>query len=517
VSRLAGLEKESFDLIIIGGGIIGSGVARDAAMRGLRVALVEKHDFASGTTSASTRIVHGGLRYLETADIRLVRMDLRERETLLRIAPHLVKPLEFAIPFAGVSALERLKLRVGLTLYDALAAGSSLPRHRTLRGEATYYDARVDSPERLCMENLVDARAHGAQALNYVAAIGAVRNAGAITGVRIRDARDGSEAEIAGRVTLNATGPWFEEVARGLSPTPPGRIRRTKGIHIVCPPLTDRALVLFSRVDGRLMFAIPRLGHTWIGTTDTDYSGDTAAAVATFEDVEYVIESVRGAFPSLSVDDILYTTAGVRALVMHRGRASKVSRMHKVVDGERMGTPGLVSILGGKITGYRSIAEEATDIVCRRLGVSTRSTTAEVPLPGARAPRAGHDTVMAHLYDVYGSRAADVIEIARARPELRQPLSPRYPDIGAQVVFAARSEYCVTLADFLRRRTLLGATADQGWDAVPAAASILAQELCWSPEQRTREIEVYRRDIERTQAFRIPAHARAAGGGRHDR
>ena len=519
MSRLQGIQGQSFDVAVIGGGIVGCGVARDAARRGLRVVLFEKHDFGSGTTAASTRIIHGGLRYLETADFRLVRMDLRERDTLLRIASHLVKPLQFTIPMAGVSAWERLRLRVGLTLYDALAFDSSLPRHRASGGEASYFDARVDAPERLAIENLVDAVAHGGRVMNYGEVVGTVTDRGAISGVRIRDRLTGEEAVVTARVTVNASGPWFEQVARAIAPAPPGHIRMTKGIHLVCPPLTDRALVLFSKVDGRLMFAIPRLGHTWLGTTYTDYAGDPADAAASREDVDYLVESMRGAFPQLSVADVLYTTAGVRALVMQRGSASDVSRMHKVVDGALTGTPGLVSVLGGKITGYRAIAEEATNAVCRNLGVSRRCVTADEPLPGAQGSRTPREGVPPHLYDVYGSRAAAIAEIAAEHPNLGRRLSVRYPDIGAQVVFAVRHEFCVTVADFIRRRTTLGASTDQGWDAAPAVASIMGEELGWSAEQRMREIEAYGRDIERTQAFRHDGDARAAAGsgGRHAR
>jgi glycerol-3-phosphate dehydrogenase len=517
VSRLARLDGQAFDVAIIGGGIVGCGIARDAARRGLRVILFDQHDFGAGTTAASTRIIHGGLRYLETADFRLVRMDLRERETLLRIAPHLVKPLQFAIPWHRLSRPKRLKLRLGLALYDALAFGSSLPRHRANNTEASYYDARIDSPERLCIENLVDAASHGAHAVNYAEVTGALWDTGALAGVRVRDRLDGVVANVRSRVTVNASGPWFERVVHAMGTPPPGRIRMTKGIHVVVPPLTDRALVLFSRVDGRLMFAIPRLGHTWLGTTDTDYAGDPAEAVATREDVEYVLSSLGDAFPGLRMEDVLYTTAGVRALVMQGGTASAVSRMHKIVDGALSGTRGLVSILGGKITGYRAIAEEATDAVCRRLGVTRRATTADEPLPGGQGAGDRHEGVTPHLYDLYGSRATEVARIAGSQPHLARPLSPKYPDLAAQVVLAVRSEYCVTLADFLRRRTLLGATADQGWDAAAPAAAIMAGELGWTAVRQQEELDAYARDIEKTQAFRGTAHARAGGLRRHER
>jgi glycerol-3-phosphate dehydrogenase len=517
VTRFSALQGQAFDVAIVGGGIVGCGVARDAALRGLRVALFEQHDFGSGTTSASTRIVHGGLRYLETADLRLVRLDLRERQTLLRIAPHLVKPLEFVIPFRDVSRFNRLKLRAGLALYDALAGASTLPRHRMQDGDAAYYDARIDSPERLCVENVVDAGAHGALAFNYVEVTGALREGHAVAGVRVRDVMSGEQAEVRARVTVNAGGPWFERIAGVMTGTLPGRIRTTKGVHLVCPPLTDRAEVLFSSVDGRLMFAIPRLGLTWLGTTDTDYAGDPADAVASREDVQYIVHSLKRAFPDLTSNHVLYTTAGVRALVMQGGSASSVSRMHRIVDGAHAGTPGLVSILGGKITGYRAIAEEATDAVCRALGAARRSTTAEELLPGGHGSRpSGTDRMAAHLYDVYGSRAALVQQLAASQPALARPLAPAYPDIAAQVVFAVRHEHCATVGDFLRRRSLLGATADQGWMAAPSVADVMQAELGWSDERRNREIEAYARDIERTQKF-LAGSRSGITGLRHDR
>jgi glycerol-3-phosphate dehydrogenase len=509
--RLAPLHTEKFDVAIIGGGIIGCGIARDAALRGLQVALFERRDFGSGTTSASTRIVHGGLRYLEMLDFRLVRMDLRERETLLRIAPHLVRPLEFLIPFYEKDGTSALKLRVGLALYDALSFDKSLPSRRWLpghaartidpalhradvRGAAAYYDARVDSPERLALENALDAETKEARIFNYCEVVRAT------PALRVRDALDGGESDVDAKVIVNATGAWLEPTTERLTGRRPGRIRTTKGIHIVVPPLTDHALVLYSQLDGRLLFAIPRVGLTWIGTTDTDYAGDPGDARATAADVQYLVDSLRRPFPSLQADDVLFTTAGVRALVRRGGRESSVSRMHKVVEGAPVAPPGVISVLGGKITGYRAIAEEVTDVICRRLGAANRkSETADTPLPGAcGADRRPHD----HLYDLYGTRAEEVLALAQTDPRLAQRLAAPYPDIGAQVTFAARFEHCRTLSDFLRRRTLLGATADQGWEAARPAAQLLAAELEWSGTRIEEELAAYRADVEGTLAFR---------------
>jgi glycerol-3-phosphate dehydrogenase len=525
-SRLSSLRSRTFDVAVIGGGIIGCGIARDAALRGLSVALFERADFGGGTTSASTRIVHGGLRYLEMLDFRLVRLDLRERETLLRIAPHLVQPLEFLIPFLAGAPVSPLKLRLGLILYDALSFDRSVPGHRMLsaedarvsdralaradvRGAVAYYDARVDLPERLALENVLDAEAQGAIALNYCDVLSTSIRDGRAAGVRVRDVLTGDEADLMARVIVNATGAWWERVAAAQTGRRQGRIRTTKGIHIACPPLTDRALVLFSDVDRRLIFAIPRAGQTWIGTTDTDYDGDPAQARATRADVEYLIASVRTLFPSLRMTDVSHTTAGVRALVTQKGEASSVSRMHKVLNDEPL--PGVISVLGGKITGYRAIAEEVTDAVCRQVGMIRPCTTGKMPLPGARdwerpadlaaVPQGAAETPR-FLRALYGSRAGGVMALARSNAELARPLSAGHPELAAQVIFGVRCEHCVRISDFIRRRTLLGAAADQGWEAAPRVAELMAAELGWSRERTSRELETYRREIDSNREFK---------------
>jgi glycerol-3-phosphate dehydrogenase len=548
MSRLSSLSHTPFDLAIIGGGIIGAGIARDAAMRGLSVALFEKADFGGGTTAGSTRLIHGGLRYLEMLDFRLVRLDLREREILLRIAPHLVKPLAFVLPFYDRSLIYRWRMRTGLWLYDLLSYDKTLPNRRTLtaeelhaqeprlaltnlqgnlQGAASYYDAQAALPERLCIENIIAATEAGARTFNYAEVVGALHEGDRITGVRVRDRLDDDSdddratrrdeiVDVRAKLVVNASGPWFDRVVGALAGSDAGvppRIRTTKGIHLAMPPMTQHAMVLFSPIDGRLIFVIPWLGYSWIGTTDTDFSGDPRDACATLEDVEYLLASVKPFFPEVDRDRIYFTNAGVRALVREEGSASSVSRQHRIAADEAAGARGLVAVLGSKLTAYRAIAEETTDRVCKLLGVTQPCRTADLPLPGARDDRPslsaaveGTDLAVAtHLESLYGRRASEVLRVAIEDPTLWKPLAPGYPDVAAQVHVAVRQEQCARLVDFMFRRTRLGFSPDQGSAAAESVARLMAAQLGWSATRTARELALYARAVARTQAFRRPS------------
>ena len=436
-----------FDVAIIGGGIIGAGVARDLALRGARVALVEKGDFGGGTTSGSTRLIHGGLRYLEMLDFALVRMDLREREILLRIAPHLVKPLEFRIPFVGQSAWFRTKMRIGLMLYDALSYDRSLPGHRfldntettagepaltthNLNGAGSYYDAQVRLPERLCLENLIDATRHGAVVKNYTEVIAANKTNSKIESLQIRDLATGEESTLHAKVFINATGAWFDRVQQQLGNAPSRRIRTTKGIHLTCAPMVQKANVLFSPLDGRLFFVIPLLGKTWIGTTDTDFPDDPTNVRAEADDIEYLLKSVEPFFPNIRQLPIYSTNAGVRAL-----------------------------------------------------GLTTPCRTATDLLPG------GGPAPDSPFGALYGSRAPEVEKLVTA-----------HGPIGAQARFAARHEFCRHLEDFLLRRTEYAFASDLGASVAPAALDALSEELQWDSARRDAEWAAYRRAAIRAHA-----------------
>jgi len=543
------------DIIVIGGGIIGSGIARDAALRGLKVALFEKEDFGAGTTSRSTRLIHGGLRYLQHLDFGLVRDDLRERERLLKNAPHLVKPLPFLVPIYRRGPLYRLKLRVGMLLYDLLSYDKSLPRHRMLsraetlalepglnpdglQGAALYYDAQISSPERLCIENILDAEVHGAQVFNHTEVVGAIREGDRIVGVRVRkrmgvreygsgEAETGAlphshtpifphaETEYRASVIVNASGPWFDALAGLLTGQESRCIRRTKGIHFAAPSATRHAIVLFSNADQRLFFLIPWLGYTWVGTTDTDFDGDPVETYATDEEVAYLLQDARHAIPNAPWDTIYFTQAGVRALVRNDDgkHASAVSRKHLLVDHAETNAThqeGLISVLGGKITAYRSIAEGAVDLICKKIGCERKGQTAARPLPGgrfdsldalraeceARCAKCGLSPEQArHLVDLYGARYVDVLDRVLENPSLAASLHPAYPDIRAQIHDAVLREHSKTASDFLMRRSLLFFTPDRGRAVLDAVIAEMAALCDWDEARCEQERMNYRRAL----------------------
>ncbi|HEX9495172.1 MAG TPA: glycerol-3-phosphate dehydrogenase/oxidase [Candidatus Limnocylindria bacterium] len=495
------LRDRTVDLLVIGGGIIGAGIARDAALRGLSVALIERDDLASGTSSRPTRLIHGGLRYLELFDFGLVRSDMRERETLLRIAPHLVFPLPFLLPLYRPSPVYRAKLRLGMLLYDLLSLDKSLPKRRWLSRAETlavepsldpegltgawrFYDAQVPLVERLVVENALDAAAHGALVLNHAVATGYLRDGDAVTGARVRDAISGGELELRARFTVNATGPWLDETIASLRGGARPLLRLTKGIHLVTPHATEQAHVLFA-ADGRLFFVLPWREYTIVGTTDTDHRGDPADAAATADDVRYLQDAARRAFPQAPFDRILFTWAGVRALVRIEGVAEgEVSRKHALYDHlRRDGIAGVLSVIGGKITAYRAIAEEVTDRVGRVLGVTASCATGGRPLPGA------------------GGRAPERDALAAADPALAVSLCEHSEATGADVIHAARHEWAATLADVLLRRTAIGLSACQGLDCLEAVADLMAQVLGWTAERRAAQIAEYRREIAPMRVF----------------
>jgi glycerol-3-phosphate dehydrogenase len=536
--NLGVIAREKFDLIVVGGGIIGTGIARDASLRGIKTLLIEKEDFGYGTTSRSSRLIHGGLRYLRMLEFHLVAQDLHEREVLLKIAPHLVHPFPFIIPIT--SLYYRIALGVGVGMYDVMARGNSMPSHRhlsrhevlemepeleaikDLKGAILYYDCQAPFTERLGIENVLSAAEHGAAIINHAQLTGFLRDGNNVCGIQVLDCLSGETYKVKSRLVVNAAGHWVDCVRDLLRSGPASTVRRTKGIHLLTPKLSQKALVLFSPIDNRLFFVMPWLDYTLIGTTDTDYSGDLDAVCADEADVTYMLRGVGQAFPRLREEDIFYTYAGLRSLAHIGGeKASNITREHKVLDHKkRDGIEGLVSVLGGKITAYRAVAKDAVDTVCRKLGVEAKSTTAEVPLPGAPAvtqekvAKAAKESGLSvetvrHLADLYGSRFPQVLELVRRNKRSGQPICHHCPDILAQVEHSVKEEGARTVSDFLLRRSAIGLGACQGLDAVETVAQEMGRLLKWSQAEQQRQVEVYRAQAALGQHFRAGSKRRS--------
>jgi glycerol-3-phosphate dehydrogenase len=516
------LEQEHFDLIVIGGGIIGTGIARDAALRGIHTLLVEKEDFACGTTSRSTRLIHGGLRYLRMLDFKLVRQDLREREILLNIAPHLVHRLEFVIPLLRSAPFYRFTLPFGLRLYDILAAGKSLPswkhlsRQETLKiepslsdteglvGSCLYYDCQAEYMERLCLENAMDAAENEACILNHAAMTGLLFRDGIMKGIKVKDTLSGEEYQANGRIIVNAGGPWADLILHKLNTKNIYSIRKTKGIHLFIDKISNDALVLFAKSDGRIFFIIPWFDYSLIGTTDTDYSGNPDNVHADKSDIDYLVSETRNYFSEFNQDDIHYTMAGLRPLVGSGKKAeSNISRAHRLIDHERRDNiKGFISVLGGKITAYRAIAEEAVNLVCKKLKVTLPCRTAQTPLPGAPAvstqdlEKAARERgipleTLVHLSGIYGSRYISVLDYVSTEERPENPLAAGYPDILAQVKHAVVEEQALTVGDFMLRRSAIGLKPSQGLDVVKTVAREMGLLLGWSGPEIQKQVEGY--------------------------
>lgn len=523
------MTEEPYDLVVIGGGIIGSGVARDAALRGLRVALVEKRDYAWGTTARSTRLVHGGLRYLEHYDFALVREALRERATLIRNAPHLVDRVPFLFPLFRGKGVGRLMLKMGMVLYDRFAR-RNLGRHEwwsrdevlrvvpaldreDLRGAYLYWDAQVCYPERLVMENIVDLWRHGGASWNHTRAVGLVQDTGRATGVRVVDSYTGQEEVIPARFVLNVGGPWVTEVDSRLGVEDPALTRRTKGVHLLVDRVSDHALVLQCGDGERIVFLVPWGRYTLIGTTDTDYTGGNDSVYATPEDVAYLLDETNSNLNlRLTPGDVYHAWAGLRSLIpKKKGSAGSVSRRHLVVlHGERGGVENLASVVGGKITSYRYIAADIVDRLSRSLGVVQKSKTDQVPLPGGEAydepgllRRFGSvlphhtDVDVERLFSLYGARVGELLDVAAAGETGHLVRGSRLTK--EEVRFVVEREGARSVEDVLLRRTMLGLEGDQGLPVLEPLVEYMGSLLGWDERRRQREVEDYRREMERSR------------------
>lgn len=530
--------QQGVDVLVIGGGITGAGVALDAASRGYRVGLVERSDYAGGTSSRSTKLVHGGIRYLPQGHLALVREGVRERARLLRIAPHVVRPLRFIVPLyretrrplgvripAVLAPFAPLGIRMGLTAYDLFARSPQL-RHQALsrsrlleeapdlrtqglRAALAYYDARTDDV-RLTHTVLATARGLGATTLNYADAVEILHSGDTVRGARVTDRLTGATLEVGARFLVNATGIWGEQVA-SLDRPPAFRITHSSGAHAVLRPGAVRlasALVIPETDDGRLAFIVPWAGRHVLGTTDDSYVGDLESPVATARDVDYLIDHAnRYLDRRIGREDVTAAFSGIRPLVAASGPTAALARDHHV----EVSPGGLVSIVGGKLTGYRKMAEDTVDAIVSRDGGSRPCRTEDLELAGASGladaaaalaalPLAGDQ--QSHLLNWYGSRCMEIADLIRHAPGLAARLIPGAAQCQAEAVFSCRSEGTVTLADCMFLGTRIASIdADAADAAVGTVAELMAQELGWGPEEILRQREAYEARAEHERAW----------------
>lgn len=535
------LGEEVFDLLVIGGGITGSGIARDAAGRGLSVALIESGDIGGATSSRSSRLVHGGLRYLETLEFGLVFEALRERRRLLELAPHLVRPLPFLFPVFRGDDPNLAKLAAGMLLYEGLSLFRSPGRQRILTrggaleleprlraaglvGGALYHDAQVDDA-RLTLAVARGAHEAGAVVLSRVRATGITAAPGGVTAVTVEDRLAGGERMARARLVLNAAGPWSDHVRRLADPAATPRLRTTKGVHILFPRerIGNRNAIIFrSVIDDRVMFVLPWGRFTYVGTTDTEFEGDPASVTADDADIRYLLDSANDVFPEarLTRNDIVSTWAGVRPLLAPDANVSagETSREHAIWRDPS----GLLNVAGGKLTTFREMAADAATTAARILGdeqgvVSGDFLTEFVPIPGA--PEFGLARLLASLEDTaraagvaseslrrlvsrYGDDATAILQLMAEDPTLGERVLPDHEYLMAEAVHAVRSEWALTLEDVMRRRLQLFYEASDG--GLPAAARVVERiagepELEWSAAEAAAQLAHYTASVEATR------------------
>jgi glycerol-3-phosphate dehydrogenase len=514
------MRDEVFDIVVIGGGVTGTGIALDAATRGLSVALVEQRDYAAGTSSRSSKLIHGGLRYLEQLNLELVREALGERGLLLQqLAPHLIKPVSFLYPLTR-HGWERLYVGAGVTLYDTLGGARHLPRHQhltrrgalrlapALRGDALtgavrYWDAQVDDA-RHTMSLARTAAAFGAALATSARVVGLLREGERVTGVQVRDLESGSETDVRARQVINATGVWANEVqemaGRGRI-----RVRASKGIHLVVPRdriHSDSGLIL--RTERSVLFVVPWGRHWLIGTTDTDWDLDLAHPAASATDIQYLLDRVNAVLRTpLSHSDVEGVFAGLRPLLYGESEAtSQLSREHAV--GQTVA--GMITIAGGKYTTYRVMAEDAVDAAARNLDQRVpRSVTARTPLIGATgfhalwnqrrdlAREAGlHVARVEHLLNRYGSYTTELLDLVADRPELGQPLPGADDYLKVEARYAASHEGALHVDDLLARRSRISIESwDRGLAATRPAAELMGEVFDWDEDTIALEVEHY--------------------------
>jgi glycerol-3-phosphate dehydrogenase len=561
-------QQTVFDVIVIGAGINGAGIARDAAMRGLKVLVLDKGDIGGGTSSWSTRLIHGGLRYLEHGEFGLVRESLREREGLLNLSPHLVRPLRMLVPVYEQARRGWWTIRAGMIAYDLLSFDKKLPRHQMLSrtetlkrvpginpagllGAAVYFDAQVEFAERLVVENVLSAVEHGATVVTYAQVDKLLIDSGKVRGLEFttrvqspmskvqspltNETADTGTAGVSpaergihstassprerqsatASIVINAAGPWVDHLLAQATPAnSPRLIGGTKGSHLILRPFDaapDTAIYVEAETDGRPFFIIPWNGNLLIGTTDINYRGDLDQIRIDDEELDYLLRETNRVIPeaNLTREHVLYTYSGVRPLAFaNNNDEPSITRRHFIRRHPQLGN--LFSIVGGKSTTYRSLAEQTVDLVLKELGkTSSECNTRQAPLPGSTAPdfeafsrdfrkRFGlSESTSDHLLRVYGTRATLVMDLVASDASLAEVFDEETRAIAAEVVFTFKHELAQTLSDCLLRRTMVGLNSSAGLKAVEAAARVAGKHLGWSAGRIEEEIADYRKLVRR--------------------
>ncbi|MFQ5666225.1 MAG: FAD-dependent oxidoreductase [Candidatus Binatia bacterium] len=537
VKNLEALAHDRFDLLVVGGGITGAGVVRDAALRGLHVALVERRDFAAGTSSRSSKLIHGGLRYLGQGDVGLVIEAARERRVVRRLAPHLARPIQMLVPVHSRSGYA--KTRAGLWTYDRLARVRKEERNRMLSREETlalepllrpeqvyggglYYEYLTDDA-RLVIENLKSAAMLGAVIVNYTMVIGLARQGDRLTAAVVRDSESGRQFQIHARTIVNAAGPWVDAVRllQGTGERP--RLHLTKGIHLVLrrERLPVSRIVVMNTPDRRAVFVVPRGPVVYLGTTDTDYDGEYDQPAITRRDLEYLLDAANATFSieRLGADDVVGAWAGLRPLLHQDGKKpTELSRKDEIM----VGASGLISVAGGKLTTYRKMAQRVVTIVAQQLaqGGQTRpaprghsesralsggATGSDV---GAfaermkrRVPSVAAD-IVDRLVTVYGSNAAQVLDAMARDPQAATRCAPDGAITRGEVAYAVQAEMALTLEDFLERRSRVFLfDPGNGLAVAPEAARQMGELLGWTARRVEAEIAGYRQHVQTVKTF----------------
>lgn len=535
---LARLQRESYDLLVVGGGITGVGVAREAVLRGLRVALVERRDFASGTSSRSSKLIHGGVRYLQQGDVGLVMEAANERRTLRKLAPHLARPIPMLVPVYSRGGYAKLK--VGLWTFDRMArvaggeqyqmldrdetlAAEPLLRSETLYGAGMYYENLTDDA-RLVLAVGRSAARHGAVMLNYAPVTRLILEDGKVAGAEVTDAFTHETVAVRARAVVNAAGPWVDTVREMLG-SEERRLHLTKGIHLVLrrDRLPVSRIVVMQARDRRSVFVVPREGVVYLGTTDTNYDGPFDDPQVTDEDALYLLDAVTRTFTiePVTLDEVTGAWAGLRPLLHEEGKApSEISRKDEVM----VSPTGLVSIAGGKLTTFRRMAERTTEMVVARLkeaGAGPFAVAAasdetlldggdlgeDVAAFGARLKTRwpGTADLVDRLVSLYGANAERIVEGIAGDPVLGERMAPGSPLTRAEVEYVTREEYAQTVEDVLERRTRVFLfEADNGLPAAPRVARVLARLLDWDDARTQQEISQYAAHVQHVKGFAAP-------------